>query len=236
MSVTSSDGVSMRVLCAFVLAAFLWVLSSALGGDGAMALAQFIRPSSVSEPPLVLEAAFVCGMFDGKFGCKSAPGGVDHGKNATPGIPSATPDASPGVTGDTTNPAAATYGAGNAGQGSQSGLEEKETAKPGEHSCPPGYRVLAVPTKFGYCEPPGGTPAADATCQHGMVGTPPNNCHCPKNSELLGGNCVHYSATCRSGLAADSIPQPCQGADEKLACKTRQDGLKDCCCLTYDKL
>jgi hypothetical protein len=134
----------MRVLCAFVLAAFLWVLSLALGGDGAMALAQFIRPSSVSEPPLVLEAAFVCGMFDGKFGCKSAPGGVDHGKNATPGIPSATPDASPGVTGDTTNPAAATYGAGNAGQGSQSGFEEKETAKPGEHSCPPGYRVLAV--------------------------------------------------------------------------------------------
>ena len=81
----------------------------------------------------------------------------------------------------------------------------------------------------------GGTPgAADTTCQHGMVGTPPN-CGCPKNSELLGGNCVHYTATCSNGLTADALPQPCQGAEEKLACKIRQDGLKDCCCLTYDK-
>jgi hypothetical protein len=27
-----------------------------------------------------------------------------------------------------------------------------------------------------------------------------------------------------------------EGAEEKLACKMRQDGLKDCCCLLYDKL
>jgi hypothetical protein len=40
-------------------------------------------------------------------------------------------------------------------------------------------------------------------CEHGMVGTPPN-CHCPKNSELLGGNCVHYTATCSNGLAVDA--------------------------------
>jgi hypothetical protein len=52
----------------------------------------------------------------------------------------------------------------------------------------------------------------------------------------LGGNCVHYTATCRNGLGADFTPQPCAGADEKLSCKTRPDGLKDCCCLTYDKL
>jgi hypothetical protein len=77
--------------------------------------------------------------------------------------------------------------------------------------------------------------AADTACQHGMVGTPPN-CRCPKNSELLGGNCVHYTAICSNGLAADYNPKPCQGVDEKLACKMRQDGLKDCCCLTYDKL
>ena len=87
----------------------------------------------------------------------------------------------------------------------------------------------------GYCEPPGMPEAVNAACEHGMVGTPPN-CHCPKNSELLGGNCVHYTETCRIGLAADFTPQPCAGAEEKLACKTRQDGLKDCCCLTYDKL
>jgi len=82
----------------------------------------------------------------------------------------------------------------------------------------------------------GGTPgAADTTCQHGMVGTPPN-CGCPKSSELLGGNCVHYTASaCSSGLASDALPQACRSAEEKLSCTMRQDGSKDCCCLTYDK-
>lgn len=79
------------------------------------------------------------------------------------------------------------------------------------------------------------TPDAATTCQHRMVGTPPN-CHCPKNSELLGGNCVHYTASaCSSGLASDGLPKACRGAEEKLSCTMRQDGLKDCCCLTYDK-
>jgi hypothetical protein len=205
----------MRLLCAFALAAFLWALPLALGGDRAV-------------------AAFACGMFDGKFQCKAAPGEAPHGKNATPGVESGNPEESPqGATGgdwqSTTAPPPGTDGAGNAGQGTQ-------TVAPGEHSCPPGYRVLAVPTKFGYCEPPEGTAEAiSAGCQHGMVGTPPN-CHCPRNSELLGGNCVHYSATCHTGLSADANPQACPGAEEKLACKMRQDGLKDCCCLTYDKL
>ena len=80
----------------------------------------------------------------------------------------------------------------------------------------------------------GGTPDATA-CQHGMVGTPPD-CQCPKNSELLGGNCVHYTASaCSNGLASDALPQACRSAEEKLSCAMRQDGLKDCCCLTYDK-
>jgi hypothetical protein len=231
MLVTSSKGVSMRLLCAFVLASVLWLLSLALGGDRAAAVVQFIRPPSVPERQLVLEAKFVCGMSDGKFGCQQAPGAVQHGKNATPGTNGETPGAAPqDMTGEqnTTGPAAGTNGAGTTGQ---------DAPKPGEHACPPGYRVLAVPKEFGYCEPPEGTAdAASAACQHGMVGTPPTNCHCPKNSELLGGNCVHYSATCRSGLPADSAPQACQGTDEKLACKMRRDGLKDCCCLTYDKL
>jgi hypothetical protein len=79
----------------------------------------------------------------------------------------------------------------------------------------------AVPGKYGYCEPPEGTAEAVSTgCQHGMVGTLPN-CHCPTNSELLGGKCVHYTATCHSGLAADVNPQACPGAEEKLACKMR---------------
>jgi hypothetical protein len=80
----------------------------------------------------------------------------------------------------------------------------------------------------------GGTP--DPTvCQHGMVGTPPN-CKCPKNSELLGGNCVHYTASaCSNGIASDAMPQACRSAEEKVSCTMRQDGLKDCCCVTYDK-
>ena len=81
----------------------------------------------------------------------------------------------------------------------------------------------------------GGMPDAATACQNGMVGTPPN-CQCPKNSELLGGNCVHYTASaCSNGLASDAMPQACRGAEEKLSCAMRQDGLKDCCCLTYDK-
>jgi hypothetical protein len=223
----------MRLLCAFVLAAFSWVLPLALGGDGAVALVQCNRPSSASEPQLVLEAGMICGMFDGRFTCKTGASVPAQGKNAIPGARSEIPEEAPEGRGGTwqgmTTPPAGTDGAGNGGQGTQ-------TVAPGEHSCPPGYRVLAVPGKDGYCEPPEGTAEAiSAGCQHGMVGTPPN-CHCPRNSELLGGNCVHYSATCTTALAADAIPQPCQGAEEKLACKMRQDGLKDCCCLTYDKL
>jgi hypothetical protein len=206
MLVTSSDGTSMRLLCAFVLACSLWLLPSALGGAGTTAVAHIIRPPSMPEWHLVLDAGLVCGTFDGKWGCRSATGGVQHGKNAIPGVQ--TPEIAP-----------------------------QEAVQPGEHSCPPGYRVLAAPNASGgYCEPPeGASEATNMGCERGMVGSPPN-CHCPKNSELLGGNCVHYTATCRNGLAAESAPQACAGAEEKLACKLRPDGLKDCCCLTYDKL
>ena len=224
----------MRRHCAFVLASYLWVLPLALGGDGAAAVAQFTRPSSEAETQSVLEATYLCGMSDGSFGCKYVPGAVEHGKSATPGLNNAKPpDVAPE---STTGEQGATAPAGNTSKGPQGGVAVQEAVKPGEHACPPGYRVLAVPTQSGYCELAGTPAEADTACQHGMVGTPPNNCHCPKDSEQLGGNCVHYSATCRNGLAADFTPQPCAGADEKLACKMRQDGLKDCCCLTYDKL
>jgi hypothetical protein len=80
-----------------------------------------------------------------------------------------------------------------------------------------------------------GVPADPSACQNGMVGTPPN-CRCPPNSELLGGNCVHYTASaCSNGLAADALPQSCRGVEEKLSCTLRQDGLKNCCCVIYDK-
>jgi hypothetical protein len=208
MLVTSSDGICMRLLCAFVLACSLCLLSGVLGGEGATAVAQFVRPAPMPEPHLVLDAGWVCGTFDGKWGCRSATGGVQRGKNAIPGVDDKTPDMVP-----------------------------SEAVQPGEHSCPPGYRVLAAPNASGgYCEPPeGASEATNMGCKSGMVGTPPN-CHCPKNSELLGGNCVHYTATCSNGLAADAPPQACAGVEEKLACKMRQDGLKDCCCLLYDKM
>jgi hypothetical protein len=81
------------------------------------------------------------------------------------------------------------------------------------------------------------TPGTDggSGCQNGMIGTPPN-CRCPPNSELLGGNCVRYTAsTCSNALAADALPQACAGIEEKLSCRLRNDGLKDCCCVIYDK-
>jgi hypothetical protein len=81
----------------------------------------------------------------------------------------------------------------------------------------------------------GWTSNTATACQGGMVGTPPN-CQCPENTELLGGNCVRYTASaCTSALAPDAIPQACRGIEEKLSCKLRADGLKDCCCVTYDK-
>lgn len=74
-----------------------------------------------------------------------------------------------------------------------------------------------------------------STCQNGMVGTPPN-CYCPKNSELLGGRCIPYRAICQAPAPAESPIQPCTSAEEKLVCKTRQDGLRECCCMTYERL
>jgi hypothetical protein len=144
----------------------------------------------------VLDAKIVCGRFDGSFTCKTVPGVIEHGKNATPGARTGTPE---------------------------DGLQDTTGAPDGTGAMP------AEPV------PPESPAAAEGTCQHGMVGTPPN-CRCPKNSELLGGNCVHYTASaCSSGLAADAMPNACRGVEEKLSCTLRQDGLKDCCCVTYDK-
>ena len=96
------------------------------------------------------------------------------------------------------------------------------------------WQGTTAPTEPGQGLPDAAGDAGTA-CQHGMVGTPPN-CRCPPNSELLGGSCVHYTASaCSSGLASDALPQACRGVEEKLSCTLRQDGLKDCCCVTYDK-
>jgi len=208
----------MRLVCGLVLAAFFWVLTVALGVDSASAI-------------------FQCGMFDGSFSCRAAPGGEMHGKNGSPGesAPEQAPDTGGAPQGAALPPAMSN--APNPSQDTQGAPVQYGTTKPGEHACPPGYTVLAVPGKYGYCQPPGGTAeAASGACEHGMTGSPPN-CHCPKNSEILGGNCVHYTATmCQSELPVNVNPEPCQDVEAKLSCKMRQDGLKDCCCLTYDKM
>ena len=211
----------MRRLCLLMLAC-LCVAASCCAAD-----AQVRTPSPLQAPAPLLEAMYKCGMFDGSWGCRQVPGNVDHGKNANPAVaPAEAPEAAPVDPGALAPPV-------TPGPWSQS--VEQEAVKPGEHSCPPGYKVLAEPGPYGYCEPPGTPAAVNTACERGMSGTPPN-CACPKNSELLGGTCVHYTATCRNALAADAAPQVCMGAEEKLACKMRQDGLKDCCCLTYDRM
>ena len=218
----------MRRLCISVFASSLMLLPAALGGERAASAAQFPRPAPASE--LRLDTAFSCGMTNGSWGCGAAPPEL-HGKNATPGVNETPPEQAPAAP-DQGATAPPVY----PDQGGQSAPTGQELVKPGEHACPPGYRVLAVPTASGYCELAGSPAVGGASCQHGMVGTPPNDCRCPSSSELLGGNCVHYTAICHNGLAANETPQPCAGAEEKLACKLRPDGLKDCCCLTYDKL
>lgn len=58
---------------------------------------------------------------------------------------------------------------------------------------------------------------------------------CPRNTELLGGTCVRYTVSCRSGVPANAHVPPCRSADEKLVCKIGSDGLRHCCCQLYDK-
>lgn len=175
----------MHRLSLLALALSLALLPLALAsGAGAAPAAPIARPSVAATVPLVKHAKTVCGMFDGHFTCKSAPGSVPSGgKSAIPSI--AQPPSS----------------------------EEVPAPSPGE----PG---TAAPAAGG---------ANGTACQHGMVGTPPNDCRCPESSELLGGNCVHYTARC------NVAPEPCPRPEEKLVCKLRPDGQKNCCCLTYDQ-
>jgi len=109
---------------------------------------------------------------------------------------------------------------GEAGPGGKSAIP-RITQPPSSEEAP-----APVPGEPGATAPPGGGSATG--CQHGMVGTPPD-CRCPESSELLGGNCVHYTARC------NVAPQPCPRPEEKLVCRLRPNGQKNCCCLTYDQ-
>lgn len=121
----------MRILRSLLLVLALWVLPLPLAGDRAVAI-------------------FTCGRFDGTFQCKATSGGVQHGKNASPNVgDTSTLEEAPQGTGEQQ----ATAPAGNTTQGAQGGA--REVVQPGEHSCPPGYRVLGAPDASGsYCEPP----------------------------------------------------------------------------------
>ena len=188
----------MRFRLLSVLAVVLPAIVVAAAADRAAGGVPYCRSSS-TEPRLVIEAIFSCGVIDGKFQCQAAPGGAPLGKNATPG---------------------AAVGPQNNGP-----------------EVPPSETPSGTPngTWQGTTNPAGQAPANPGGCPGGQTGTPPN-CRCPANSELLGGNCVHYTAsTCSNGLAADALPQACRGVEEKLSCRLRDDGLKDCCCVTYDK-
>lgn len=233
----------MRAFRFLLLALSVWLISAIGLGGKAYALGPLDRSAPVLNRQLLLDAKLVCGFEGGSFGCHQESGDIEMGKNRTPGTSvqeqdTATPPPPPAADTwqSTTNPAG-----GASAPPPQGTAEGAQPLQPGAHACPAGYTVLAVPGPNGYCQPPRtAAPAAAAAatagaCLHGMQGTPPN-CHCPPSSELLGGNCVHYTATCKTALAADAPPQTCPKDDQRLACKTRPDGLKDCCCLTYDKL
>ena len=103
----------------------------------------------------------------------------------------------------------------------------KNAPPPGTQSPPP---AETPPSGDGQLPPPpGGETGGGTSVTPGPAG-------CPPSSELLGGKCVRYYATCRQPVAADALMPSCAGSEEKLVCKPRPDGMKDCCCLVYDKL
>jgi hypothetical protein len=60
-----------------------------------------------------------------------------------------------------------------------------------KHSCPAGYVVLDKPNQYGACCElkeglPKPAPAEPEKCKFGMIGTPPNDCHCPFGTEFAG--------------------------------------------------
>jgi hypothetical protein len=107
--------------------------------------------------------------------------------------------------------------------------QQGKAATPGVSNETPEAPPETVPTGEGQLPPPGVETG-------GGSGVTPGPGGCPPSSELLGGKCVRYSAACRKPVGADSLVPSCQGTEEKLVCKPRSDGMKECCCLLYDKL
>jgi hypothetical protein len=97
----------------------------------------------------------------------------------------------------------------------------------------PKPRSQAAPSDGGQAPPEyGNTLTAPAPATESP---PSSGGKCPKNSELLGGSCVRYSATCRPAVPVGVNPEPCARDDEQLVCKTGGDGSKSCCCRLYER-
>ena len=169
-------------------------------------------------------AIFECGTFDGKFQCRATQGGVVHGKGAIPGVDRPEPHRA------RTHRRATAVGAASP--------NPMESSTPGEHSCPPGYRVLAAPQCVRQLLA-SRREASDAA-EHGLRARHGRHAAqlpvAPKIQSCWAAIACTTPPRCSNGLSADALPQACRKVDEKLACKMRQDGLKDCCCLLYDKL
>jgi hypothetical protein len=66
-------------------------------------------------------------------------------------------------------------------------VKDKQKHKDEEHSCPAGYVVLDKPNKYGsFCELKETPQPTAEKCKFGMIGTPPNDCHCPQGTEFSG--------------------------------------------------
>ncbi len=193
---------------------------------------------------MLLEAKFVCGIFDGKFSCKRikknngntpAPGAENNG-NAGAGDQNTTKDQSNqggAGGGGTTNAGAGTNGGG---AGGAAGGTETGTAEPAKPDCPEGYKVLNPPSKFGPCEPPEGLPNnAYTQCPPGATGTPPN-CACPGQSDYgtQGNKCLHWSGACGTDKPGWNNPNFFCTVYDKIDCTILADGQEKCCCKKYD--
>jgi hypothetical protein len=114
----------------------------------------------------------------------------------------------------------------------------------GERSCPAGYVVLEKPNKYGsFCEPKEGLPApapAEAEkCKFGMIGTAPNDCHCPEGTEFQGyKGCVkvHQGHICEVFEGSGDpkyfpFMQKCVSVYKSTGdCQTTTEGSKMFCC------
>jgi len=91
--------------------------------------------------------------------------------------------------------------------------KSKGTGNQGERACPPGYVVLAEKNKYGaFCEPkeglPAPAPAQAEACKFGMIGTPPNDCHCPAGQDFQGYKGCVAMAPAKIGYECDADVSP----------------------------